>query len=137
MIAILDTNVLVSGLIAASGPPGRLVDLIRAGRLTAVVDDRILEEYEDVLRRDSLQRYFMEAEVENILDYLRHAACRVVCTIRVTGLPDPGDVPFLETALAAGAPLVTGNKRHFPESKRGGCRVLSPAEFLDHFESTV
>ncbi|MGD0547132.1 MAG: hypothetical protein ABR991_04815 [Terracidiphilus sp.] len=35
-------------------------------------------------------------------------------------------------ALAAGAWLVTGNLKHFPETARKGVRVLSPAGYLAH-----
>jgi hypothetical protein len=46
--------------------------------------------------------------------------------------PDPHDMPFLALAHSAGAWLVTGNLRHFPEEIREGVRVLSPADYLAH-----
>lgn len=58
MKAVLDTNVLVSGMINPAGAPGKLVDLIRAGALQIVVDDRILVEYTDVIRRPEMRPYF-------------------------------------------------------------------------------
>lgn len=130
MKAVLDTNVLVSGLIRAGGPPGRLVDWMRAGILQPVVDDRILEEYADVLRRPEMARYFFRPDTEAILDYLHCHAEHTVTTLQIDGLPDPDDAAFLEVAWAAGVPLVTGNKRHFPPGLRRGCPVMSPAEFL-------
>ena len=42
MKVVVDTNVLVSGLINSDGYPGRIVDLLRADALQVVVDDRIL-----------------------------------------------------------------------------------------------
>ena len=130
MKAVLDTNVLVSGLINASGPPGRIVDLMRAGSIVLMVDDRIMAEYRDVLRRDNLQQYFSSDDREAIIDYVEHEACRVIAEILVHDLPDAGDIPFLEIALAAEAPLVTGNKKHFPRNQCKGCRVLDPNDFL-------
>ena len=130
MKIVLDTNVLVSGLINPTGAPGRIVDRVRAGLLSLVVDDRILAEYRDVLRRDYLQRYFIAEDRESILDFIEHEAHRTVADTVVADLPDAGDIPFLEAALAADAPLVTGNKRHFPRDRRRGCRVVEPAEFL-------
>lgn len=131
MKIVLDTNVLVSGLINPAGAPGRIVDRVRAGSLSLVVDDRILAEYRDVLRRDYLQRYFVVADREAILDFIEHEAHRTVSDRIVPELPDAGDIPFLEAALAANAPLVTGNKKHFPPDSRQGCRVVDPAEFLN------
>ena len=43
---VLDTNVLVSGLLSATGPCGRLIDLVVEGLLQPCVDSRILGEYE-------------------------------------------------------------------------------------------
>ena len=45
-------------------------------------------------------------------------------------LPDPDDEPFLECALTAGVPLVTGNIRHFPKSAAQGVQVMTPEQFL-------
>ena len=131
MRIVLDTNVLVSGMINAEGAPGRIVDLAQSGVLEILADDRILAEYEDVLARETLQRYFPPAVRDAIIEFLRHELHRVVCSQVVDDLPDKGDEPFLEVALAARVPLVTGNARHFPKSKRRGVEVLSPRELLE------
>ena len=54
MFIMLDTNVLISGLLNPNGAPGRIIDLILGARLTLLFDDRILGEYEDVLARPQL-----------------------------------------------------------------------------------
>ena len=130
MKVVLDTNVLVSGLMRASTPPGRLIDFVRAGSLVPVVDDRILDEYSEVLHRPELQAYFTSADVESILDFMRRDADHVTCETVTRALPDPDDTPFLEVALAARAVLITGNARHFPVAQRANCLVLTPREFL-------
>lgn len=56
MRIVLDTNVLVSGLLNPHGSPGRLLDHFLAGDITLLVDDRILAEYGEVLRRPHLLR---------------------------------------------------------------------------------
>lgn len=130
MKAVLDTNVMVSGLINPMGPPGRIVDGVRAGSLKVVVDDRILAEYADVIRRPMMRAYFTASDAFAILDFLVHQAEHVVAIEPARNLPDPDDAPFLEVALAAGVPLVTGNKKHFPVNRRKGCRVFSAREFI-------
>lgn len=135
MIVVLDTNVLVSGIISPHGPPGRIVDLLRAGKLRLAVDDRILAEYADVLHRPRLAPYFAESDVEHILEYLRGNSERVIPTASIAGLPDPHDAPFLETAKAAGTALVTGNLKHFPSRVRSGVTVETPAEFMKRFNA--
>ena len=130
MIAVIDTNVLVSGLINPAGPPGRLTDWLRAGTLEPAVDDRLLAEYATVLRRDYFLRYFTETEREDVLRYLHAGAHAFEVHTLVAGLPDPHDACFLEVAIEANAPLVTGNLRHFPAKLRHGANVFSPAEFV-------
>lgn len=129
MKAVIDTNVLVSGLLNPSGAPGRIVDQLRTGQLVPVVDDRILAEYVRVLRRPTFERYFTKMDREHLIEYLTHNSEYTVATIRCNGLPDPYDAPFLETALTAGVPLVTGNQKHLPPDKTQNCIVYTPAEF--------
>jgi len=135
VIVVLDTNVLVSGILNPHGPPGRIVDLLRTGKLRLAVDDRILSEHADVLHRPRLAPYFAGSDVEHILEYLRGNSERVIATARIAGLPDPHDAPFLETAKAAGTLLVTGHIKHFPARKRAGVTVETPAEFMKRFET--
>ncbi len=130
MKIVLDTNVLVSGLLNADGAPGRIVDLLRSGAVQAAVDDRILAEYRDVLRRDYFSRYFTEFERESILEYLSSNSAYSTSAIVVLGLPDRGDIPFLEIALTEKVPLVTGNAKHFPPRLCREAVILTPAEFL-------
>ncbi len=129
---VLDTNVLISGLLSPGNPPGRIVDGIRAGYLQTVVDDRILREYRTVLRRPYFQRYINADEREWIIDFLEHESQRVVCTRAIHGLPDPKDACFLGVAMAAGQPLVTGNIKHFPAKKRAGVRVVTPGDYCQY-----
>jgi len=133
MTVVLDTNVLVSGLITADHPPGRIVDLIRAGVVRLAADDRILAEYEEVLGRLFFRRYFTVEEKDRVMAFIRTDSLRCVCVKRFSGLPDPSDSPFAETALAAGVPLVTGNLKHFPRQACGGIQALTPAQFLEGF----
>jgi hypothetical protein len=51
MKIVLDTNVLVSGLLTPYGSSGKIVRMIFSGDLTLILDARILSEYRDVLVR--------------------------------------------------------------------------------------
>lgn len=132
MRVVLDTNVLVSSVLSPHGPPGRLVDLALAGGLVLVVDDRVLSEYAEVLRR---RRFGLPArEVDVLVRHLRAAGEAVTARPLGITLPDADDVPFLEVAAAGAATLVTGNPRHSrPVRGRHEVRVLSPRQALDSF----
>jgi len=54
----------------------------------------------------------------------------------VTNLPDPDDTPFLEVALSAGVPLVTGNMDDFPSKRCRTAEVLTPARFLERLDGS-
>ena len=127
---VLDTNVLVSGMINPFAAPGRIVDLLREGKLELTVDDRILAEYSAVLNRPKFRPYFTLQEVRDVLVFLEQNTHYTVATTQISDLPDVKDAPFLEVALAAGVPLVTGNADHFPASHRSLVEVVPPAAYL-------
>ena len=129
---VLDINVLVCGLLSPSGPPGRLVDVLLARRLKLAFDDRVEQEYREVLARPRLgiERGRREAFLA-ILQFQEH----------VTALPwphrappDEDDAVFLEVALQTSArTVVTGNLKHFSPTCRGHLTVWSPRAAWEHF----
>lgn len=131
--AVFDTNVVVSGFLSPAGPPGRIVEWLRNGSVQAVVDDRIMAEYAEVLARPGFR--LPVAEVELVLAAIRTRALWIeaVAGHTVSGLPDPDDVPFLECVSAAKVPLITGNIRHFPKSAAKDVTVITPAQFAASF----
>lgn len=129
MRIVLDTNVLVRGLLNPSGFPGRIIDLILGGSITLLYDDRILAEYEDVLARPQLK---IKKELSaSVLGFFRLSGERVTAMPLPSDLsPDPDDVPFMEVALSGKADaLVTGNLKHFKNAPVE-VAVLSPNEFI-------
>lgn len=126
---VLDTNVLVSGWLSPSNPPGRIIDALRTEQIQLVLDDRIFLEYGEVLRRPKFERFIRQEEREWILDYIFHSAQRITSTFTFPDLPDPYDACLLEVAATANVQLVTGNLKHFPKNQRHNVVVLSPSEF--------
>jgi predicted nucleic acid-binding protein len=127
--AVFDTNVLVAGFLSPAGPPGRIVEWLRAGSVVAVLDDRIFAEYAEVLARPAF--CLPTSEVNIVLDAIRARAtwAEVGAGYRIL-LPDPDNLPFAECAHEAEVPLVTGNLRRFPKPACRGVRVLTSAQFL-------
>ena len=129
MRIVLDTNVLVSGLISGQGPCGQILRLVVADAVQPCLDERILAEYETVLRRASLQ--IDARDVAGTLELVRARGERVTPIPLPMKLPDPSDLPFLEVAASGQAILVTGNARHFPGPARAGVTVMTPRELLN------
>jgi len=134
MTIVLDTNVLVSGLLKPYSNAGTIVRLVAAGSIKLAYDARILAEYREVLARRKFS--FDQQAVEALLDLIKAEGLTVAASPLKQGLLDPGDEPFAEIALATGAAIVTGNRKHFPPDACRGIRILSPSEFLQEF-STV
>jgi putative PIN family toxin of toxin-antitoxin system len=133
MRVVLDTNVLVAGLLSAAGPPGWIVEAVLAGELELAFDGAIRQEYEEVLRRPEFG--FLPARIGDLLAALDQFGFVVTAaTPWPVPLPDQDDAPFLAVAAASGSLLVTGNLRHFPVRARAGVEVLTPREFLDRLK---
>lgn len=133
MIIVLDTNVLVSGLLKPYGPSAAALRLVLTGDVRMAHDYRVLREYRDVLSRPAFG--FSPTTVAALLETMQEDGIPVTPPPAPETLPDPDDAPFWEAALAAGADaIVTGNKRHFPRRAKGP-RILSPSEFLSVFGS--
>ena len=134
MRLVLDTNVLVSGLAYASGPPGRLVAAWRSGAFTLVSSDFMLGELARVLSRMAPRTGMSLRDVRDFLDAFRTAVDWVdpdatsLAQALSSGLRDPNDVPVLALAIASGADgLVTGDKDLL--ALASSYPILTPAEF--------
>jgi putative PIN family toxin of toxin-antitoxin system len=134
---VLDTNVLVSGLLNPRGAPGRIQDALLAGTIAALFDDRIMAEYRDVLARPIFG--FQRTDVESLLDYIESTEDPTTAPPLSIVLPDPDDLPFLEVAAAGRADaLVTGNVRHFkPLRGHHSVTINTPAEFLARLKASL
>ena len=133
MIVVVDTNVLVSGLLSAHGTPARVLDLLTTGDLQAPYDDRIAAEYRQVLARPRFG--FQPEAVAHLLDYLFAEGLPLVARPLPATLPDLDDQPFWEVAVEAAAPLITGNLKHFPAKICTSIEVLTPAAFIERWHS--
>ena len=132
MKIVLDTNVLVSGLLTPFGPSGEIVRMVFSGDLILYIDARILSEYQDVLNRPKFK--FNKEHIDILIDFIKQYGQFISSSPLKTRLPDPDDEPFLEVAIAGKVKsLVTGNKVHYPSLFREGMNIFSPAEFLEFY----
>jgi uncharacterized protein len=121
MKVVLDTNIVVSGLLQPKGNPAQALSLALAGAVQVCYDQRVLAEYAEVLARPRFK--FDQARVREVLTKLEADGLAVDATgERELDLPDPDDEPFLGVALAGQVDyLVTGNLSDYPVERRCGC----------------
>jgi putative PIN family toxin of toxin-antitoxin system len=127
--AVIDTNVLVSGLLAPAGNEALILLTIHQGLVHPCFSEEILEEYAAVLARPKFA--FPPDEIVAVLAMFRSQGELFRPDVSAAVSSDPADTKFLQCAEAAQADyIVTGNKRDFPDASYGVTRVVSAGELL-------
>ena len=129
MKIVLDTNVLVAGLLSPFGPYAEIVRMLSSGGLKLYFDARILSEYSEVLRRPKFR--FQMDKITALLDPIERHGHIMASSPLSRLLPDPDDQPFLEVTVAGQAVvcLVTGNHAHYPPNSARESRCFLQASF--------
>lgn len=128
IFAVIDTNVLVSALLNWDSVPGAVVEEAINGNLVPILHEKIIAEYEEVLRRKKFP--FSEEDIQTLLRGLKESGVFWVPALIDEELPDKKDVVFYAVTMEArkeeDAYLVTGNIRHFPVRPY----IVTPREML-------
>jgi putative PIN family toxin of toxin-antitoxin system len=115
--AVIDTNVLVSGLLSPSGNEALIVLAIRQGLVRPCLSADVLAEYAEVLARPKFS--FPPDEIAALLAMLRTQGELIAEPDAPVVSPDPADTKFVLCAMAGEAEfIVTGNKRHLSVTQR-------------------
>jgi uncharacterized protein len=132
MRIILDTNVLVSGIFF-TGPPFKILQAWRDGKLQLVISPEILEEYQRVAA--TLAEQFPSVNLKGILDLLMiHADMVAAPPLSCPVCVDRDDDKFLACAVASKAHcIVSGDKHLLQVAGYQGIRVVKPREFIDEY----
>jgi putative PIN family toxin of toxin-antitoxin system len=130
MRIVLDTNVLMSGIFF-SGPPHRILQAWRDGKVQLAVCLEILAEYRQVALR--LSRRYKGIDIASLLDLIAVHSHLVQTAPLVSPIcDDPKDDIFLACALAAGTRIIVSGDRHLlGVSGWAGLQVLRPQAFVE------
>ena len=133
MKLVIDTNIIVSGLLTPYGNSAEILRLFANGKLTIYYDSRILTEYYEVLNRPKFN--FNKEKISTILKEIELSGELIIGIPIKESLPDPDDNMFLEVALAGKVEcIVTGNLNHFPQNSCFGIPIFSPSEFVNYYK---
>ena len=134
MIVVLDTNVMISALISAGGPPARIIDLWEAGSFDVASSAPLLEEVKRVLGYDQVKKYLKcsPEEINKLLAGWRTASIYVDPEEELEVIKDdPDDDRVLECAVAAEAEYIVSGDNHLLDlGEYRGIEVIPPAGFL-------
>lgn len=132
MRVVIDTNVLVSGLLSPYGASAQILRMTVAGSLDLLYDARIISEYREVLSRPKFS--FEKSKVDTLIEFIEHYGIPVAGIPLPMHLPDVDDEVFLEVALSGKAEcLITGNIAHYPLKSRHTARVFAPRQFINRY----
>ncbi len=133
--AVLDTNVLVSGLIGEQGPPRQLIDAWLERRYTLVSSLYQAQELNHVLSYPRIARRLrLEAtELDLILAALLSEAEITPGHLQLPGVTrDPKDDPLVACALEGKADyLASGDRDLLDLGEYEGIRIVSPHQLME------
>jgi hypothetical protein len=132
--AVLDANVVVSGILSQKGIPGTILRAWREERFELVTTEAILEEITRVLRYPKIAKRheWSEKHIAAFVEDLRHLAILTPGELRLAVVrEDPSDDRYLECALEGEAEYIVTGDRHLLElGQLRGTEIVKPAAFL-------
>ena len=116
--AVIDTNVLVSALLAKKSDSAtvQVIERMIKGEIIPVYSNEIMNEYHEVLSRKKFK--FSPELITFFLSAIEKFGILAEPSETGITLPDMKDLPFYEVVMEKrddNAYLVTGNLKHFPE----------------------
>ena len=129
MKIVLDTNVLLSGLLSPNGAPAGILSLVVNLKIRLLYDNRIMQEYLEVLHRDKFS--FSTDSIDALIGFFLAEGEYVAAEPSGVAFNDDDDRMFYEVMVTGEADyLVTGNRVHFPKDPK----IMSPRELLKEIE---
>ncbi len=133
MRVVIDTGVLVSGLIRPEGTTGQVLQAMRDGKFTALYSNETIMEIIDVLGRDKfrLKYHILPDDISALINLIRLRGEVVIYKQRVVDCRDPKDDKFLDVALSGDADcLVSGDLDLISMNPYRYILLTTPAEFV-------
>ncbi len=132
MRLVIDTNVLISALLAGSSLPAHLIVLWREGRFDLLTSAEQLDEVMRVTRYPKIRERLAPAVAGRLINEIRDLAVLLTKLPVVTASPDPHDNYLLAMAASGSADfLVTGDKRDLLALRLfAGTRIITVRDFL-------
>lgn len=131
--AVIDTNVIVSSMLKHDSIPGEILDLVISKTIVQLLNKEIIEEYEDVLKRNKFG--FSNDEVDKLITNLKTNSIFLEREQTLEEFVDEDDIVFYEIVMSArhtmDAFLITGNIKHYPIKNY----VVTPKQMIEIIKS--
>lgn len=129
MRAVVDVNVLISGILSAKGPSAEILRASRDGKFERVISERLLAELERTLTYPKLRKRIPAEKAAAFLNWVRdHGPLADDPTSPpAVSSRDPDDDYLLALAIERRAYLITGDQDLLV--LRSDLPILTPAQF--------
>jgi putative PIN family toxin of toxin-antitoxin system len=129
---VLDTNVLVSALLARGTPPDQLYEAWHDGKFDLISCERQIDEFRRVTRQPFFRARIPRGEAGTMVNAIRERSRQFNRLPEVRRSSDPDDDWLLALCEASHASyLVTGDKSGLLALERQGTtRIVTPAEMV-------
>lgn len=133
---VLDTNVLVSGLLKSSTTCRQILQSLNRQSFNLVISDAIRDELLEVLDRPKCRPFIDTEAYERLFRVIRLHGLIVNPTKPVSDSPDPTDAMVLATVRDSQADIFVTGDRALLElgASYAGAKVMSPRDFLSWLE---
>jgi putative PIN family toxin of toxin-antitoxin system len=129
---VIDTNILISALLASTSLPAHLIVLWREGRFALLTSADQIDELMRVTRYPKIRERLAPALAGRLINEIRDLAVLLTELPVVTASPDPYDNYLLAMAASGSANfLVTGDKRDLLALRLfEGTKIITVRDFL-------
>jgi putative PIN family toxin of toxin-antitoxin system len=134
-LAVLDTNILASGTVTTTTPPGQIINAWRDGQFLLVTSEHILKELERTLQKPYFQAHLTKTQVNDFIKLLQSESLVTPLTVKIENVAThPEDDLIISTAISAKVDyLVTGDDQLL--NKVGpiyqGLKIVTAKTFLN------
>lgn len=138
--AVIDTNLLISAVIAPKGLPNKLIRAWQKDRIILIFSPRLIRELEEVSQRDKFKQYHLfNKQMIELIDNIK-AFAEIIPSMPEEQLPirsrDPKDNKLLACALSAHVDyLITGDEDLLilnGNPALGNLKIITAKDFLNH-----
>ncbi|MDH5762378.1 MAG: putative toxin-antitoxin system toxin component, PIN family [Nitrospinota bacterium] len=111
MRIVLDTNIIISGLLSETGPPGILLKLWLEGRFELLISKAQLGELSRVFEYKKIKERIPPDQAADLLGHIDALAVVIDPLLKINLSTDPDDNAILATAIQSKADfIVSGDK---------------------------
>jgi len=135
--AVVDTNVLISGLLTGRGYPAQVIEALLQNEFKAVVSNTLLHELREVSARPRFSGYpSFQRRVDTLINYLHLEGEAYQGLVQENVVAEDPDDDFVLACATEGKAdyIVTGDHHLLQLGQFRGVQIITPREFFTLLE---